>query len=723
MELQLMQLKERELHQTWLARFTKLKTRLEFLHNNRFTVGSIIEQYETAFRILFQEECLTFRLKIHQNLNQLQWQLERKIPHSSPTKSCLKVLRTPFKEFFDSKEVTASDFHNKGWQKHFTDYMGWKLEAYRHILLCEIQQQESLVIKGTILKACLVIEGATIEACLVTEGATLEACLVNEGIAVNDNTCVTESSRIESENSSSTTPLCRSEDENRGSDKDRSSSMNECNRSGNENKSSDHESTSSGNDANADIGPSYDSNTMTELERYKEKEKYFAKDMTNESEYCKKIKLLNDEISNLKSQACEKDKTFAKENEKLQKAGQTGQTLRILLPKEDNINTGKQGLGFENQNDDIISEEELKCKAEKRLKVKQRKSPLSYYGFVYAETQFEEPQKVPLKRRNVNLKKHLEQTHNLKEHLEQAQLKDIDPKLWNSLPMKYICYVKQAMIKFEKQTFSKLQLNQDELFIMDFEQSINMRVRNRWSDEFEPLVKNVNLQLNCFEMSLVKEMKDDLKYVISLEDEFDETCLILDIQQEFFKTQFESLEAQSIAFEIALQHKIQENNYLKTMQTENENFAASLQNKNAHFKQTYKDLFETIQSTRVETNPCDDVKLKFDFDEIETQNIELEHKVASLIKENEHLKLVYKNLFDSVKMLRVLEMTLAKQTKDFEDAKVDFSKKTDKFETYFEKLEKTKVILERQLDRKIQDSNTEKDQFLKQIASFESKLA
>ncbi|GKC63506.1 hypothetical protein Tco_1096104, partial [Tanacetum coccineum] len=53
-----------------------------------------------------------------------------------------------------------------------------------------------------------------------------------------------------------------------------------------------------------------------EFKRYKEKEKDFAKDMTIESEYCKKIKLLNDEISYLKSQACEKDKTFAMENEK-----------------------------------------------------------------------------------------------------------------------------------------------------------------------------------------------------------------------------------------------------------------------------------------------------------------------------------------------------------------------------------------------------------------------
>ncbi|GKC28937.1 hypothetical protein Tco_1036231 [Tanacetum coccineum] len=52
--------------------------------------------------------------------------------------------------------------------------------------------------------------------------------------------------------------------ENRSSDKDSNNSMNECSRPGNENRSSDHKSTSSGNDADIDIGPSYDSDTVTE---------------------------------------------------------------------------------------------------------------------------------------------------------------------------------------------------------------------------------------------------------------------------------------------------------------------------------------------------------------------------------------------------------------------------------------------------------------------------
>ncbi|GJY07930.1 hypothetical protein Tco_0374984 [Tanacetum coccineum] len=155
----------------------------------------------------------------------------------------------------------------------------------------------------------------------------------------------------------------------------------------------------------------------------------------------------------------------------------------MLLPKEDNVNTRKQGLSFKIQNDvenpfilnkakgltpslynidemgkdllsdhKIISEEELKCEAEKRLKVKQRKSPLS-------------------------------QELNLRESIT----------TWNH------------------------------------EGDVLRKVHERFSKEFEPLAKNINLQLNNFEKSLVKEMKDDLKYVMSLEDEFDEKCLILDI--------------------------------------------------------------------------------------------------------------------------------------------------------------------------------------------------
>ncbi|GJR41198.1 hypothetical protein Tco_1216882 [Tanacetum coccineum] len=47
-------------------------------------------------------------------------------------------------------------------------------------------------------------------------------------------------------------------------------------------------------------------------------------------------------------------------------------------------------------------------------------------------------------------------------------------------------------------------------------------------------------------------------------------------------------------------------------------------------------------------------KVKMDMDEIETRNIELDHRVSKLIAENEHLKQTYKQLYDSIKPARVL---------------------------------------------------------------------
>ncbi|GKD33950.1 hypothetical protein Tco_1249459 [Tanacetum coccineum] len=189
-----------------------------------------------------------------------------------------------------------------------------------------------------------------------------------------------------------------------------------------------------------------------------------------------------------------------------------------------------------------------------------------------------------------------------------------------------------------------------------------------------------------------------------------------------------------------------------------------------------------LENSKVETNQCDEAKVKVNFYEIETKNIELEHQVASLIKENEHLKLVYKNLFDSIKKSRVqiqkenlrstlseftivhilgkdgsssssiveshiselekeswenncknakcelrtkiveLEKVLTQKTKDFDDVKLELSNRTAKFESYFEKLKNMKVVLERQLARKVDDSKAEKDHFLKEINHLRAQL-
>ncbi|GJS00547.1 hypothetical protein Tco_0317055 [Tanacetum coccineum] len=55
------------------------------------------------------------------------------------------------------------------------------------------------------------------------------------------------------------------------------------------------------------------------------------------------------------------------------------------------------------------------------------------------------------------------------------------------------------------------------------------------------------------------------------------------------------------------------------------------------------------QFSKVKSN---EAKVKHDIDVIETINIELEHKVAKLLKENETLKRHYKEMFDSIKTTR-----------------------------------------------------------------------
>ncbi|GJX18525.1 hypothetical protein Tco_0221202 [Tanacetum coccineum] len=176
---------------------------------------------------------------------------------------------------------------------------------------------------------------------------------------------------------------------------------------------------------------------------------------------------------------------------------------------------------------------------------------------------------------------------------------------------------------------------------------------------------------------------------------------------------------------------------------------------NAHLKQTYKDLFESVQRSKVEIKQCDEVKVKDDFDEIETkkhlscENIdsidELEKSLAKQIKENSDLLIKIDNLenvfadeekratlgklnaFDNEncdfesKVIH-LEKIIAQKSKDFDDVNLELSNRTAKFEAYFEKLEKTKVVLERQLARKVDDSKAEKDRFLKEINHLRTQL-
>ncbi|GKC78748.1 hypothetical protein Tco_1129522 [Tanacetum coccineum] len=86
------------------------------------------------------------------------------------------------------------------------------------------------------------------------------------------------------------------------------------------------------------------------------------------------------------------------------------------------------------------------------------------------------------------------------------------------------------------------------------------------------------------------------------------------------------------------------------------------------------------------------------------------------------LNIFDKKICDFGSKVTHLEKIIAQKTKYFDDVKLDLSNRTAKFEAYFENLEKTKVILEQQLARKVDDSKAEKDQFLKEINHLRTQL-
>ncbi|GKD48707.1 hypothetical protein Tco_1277683 [Tanacetum coccineum] len=93
---------------------------------------------------------------------------------------------------------------------------------------------------------------------------------------------------------------------------------------------------------------------------------------------------------------------------------------------------------------------------------------------------------------------------------------------------------------------------------------------------------------------------------------------------------------------------------------------------------------------------------------------ELEKESGENICENEKCELQTK--------IVELEKVLIQKTKDYDDVKLELSNRIAKFEAYFEKLENTKVVLERQLARKVNDSKAEKDQILKETNHLRAQL-
>ncbi|GKA51419.1 hypothetical protein Tco_0744615 [Tanacetum coccineum] len=251
------------------------------------------------------------------------------------------------------------------------------------------------------------------------------------------------------------------------------------------------------------------------------------------------------------------------------------------------------------------------------------------------------------------------------------------------------------------ETFKQNELLKDQLFEVSLAEDIKNLVITFWVE-----IRNKDLHDEIERIS--KESKD-----VSNESKTADTVSndAFEVTQELSKRIVElekdlsKFEAKSIAFEIALQYK-----------------------------------------SRVETNHCDEVKVKID---------ELEKSLAKQIKENSDLLIKIDNLdnvftdeekratlgklnaFDNEncdfesKVIH-LEKIIAQKSKDFDDVNLELSNRTTKFEAYFEKLEKRKLtqlesLKGKRVETKLDNSsilgkppllNNERYQLLKQIASL-----
>ncbi|GJS68189.1 hypothetical protein Tco_0682754 [Tanacetum coccineum] len=235
-ELQQMQMEERELHQKLLGMC------LEFL---RYAV--LVEVNTVYWGFLGVGTTHGYAVS---SLMDTAYRIENL--HSSNPKSCLDILRTPFKEFFDSKEVNALNFHDKFWQKNFKDYTGWEPKTYKRILLWYLEELDNLIDEKVLKYGKLWMKETEVQAIKEIEKRLQESCLVTGGIELDDSLVAKEST-----NDSVTSSKQLNES---------SSSHNESNNSRNEIRSYDNEISSlDGNDVDADTGHSYDSNTVTDV--------------------------------------------------------------------------------------------------------------------------------------------------------------------------------------------------------------------------------------------------------------------------------------------------------------------------------------------------------------------------------------------------------------------------------------------------------------------------
>ncbi|GJV91503.1 retrovirus-related pol polyprotein from transposon TNT 1-94 [Tanacetum coccineum] len=186
-------------------------------------------------------------------------------------------------------------------------------------------------------------------------------------------------------------------------------------------------------------------------------------------------------------------------------------------------------------------------------------------------------------------------------------------------------------------------------------------------DEIIPFVKSLKDLFSTFNQQLVDELAkvQNVFYQIGqvveqhrclkLETELQKDFVEKEIYDKLFK-RFTTLEKHCISLEVDTQLNqeiFQRNNSISNQSALSFDQLFELNELKAQSQakdMVIKKLKERIKSL---SGNMDKDKIKQDLEEIETINIELDHRVTKLIAENEHLKQTYKQLYDSIKPARV----------------------------------------------------------------------
>ncbi|GKA32226.1 retrovirus-related pol polyprotein from transposon TNT 1-94 [Tanacetum coccineum] len=168
-------------------------------------------------------------------------------------------------------------------------------------------------------------------------------------------------------------------------------------------------------------------------------------------------------------------------------------------------------------------------------------------------------------------------------------------------------------------------------------------------DDIIPFIKSLKDIFNNFNQYLVDELAECLQLeteVLNKKDFIDK-----ETYDKLFRS-YTTLEKHRISLEVDThlnQEIFQQENSVSNQSAPSFNQLFELNELRAQSQEKDTVIVKLKEQIKSLKGNVDDSKVKMDMDEIETLNIELEHRVTKLVAENEHLKQTYKQLYDSIK--------------------------------------------------------------------------